>query len=357
MFNDLKNGILNSPVGAVGSGIYNTIAGATGMSKLNKTNPNQSTTRQLNYGGQRYDIVGTQADVNKAKGYLDYQNRMMGVANDADTGGDTRLSRTLDDGGAGAAAAAEAAGRASALSEIDRILGNIGTKRDQGLSRLGASYGDAEARLNRDRQLAMEGYQEQRGVNEKDKLRGTEQVDQFANNSYSNLRRLLLGGNAGSSSVMRELVPQLVSKAAGQRRQGVFDTYGENEVGIDKAQTAATRQFDESGEDLRNQRRNAEESFTRSILEQEQDLIRQKQGLGGLDLGTANAQIAQRDAQLNNLFSQFAPQFSAKTVSAEKPELGKYTIDQAAVRQGQGQYPSETAYYLPALRKKQQGQL
>lgn len=275
-------------------------------------------------------------------------NTDLGGAADGTTG-------PLQNNGYDAAGAAEAAGRASALSEIERILGSIGTKRDQGLSRIGASYGDTEARLNRDRQLAMEGYQEQRGLNEKDKLRGTEQVDQFANNSYSNLRRLLLGGNAGSSSVMRELVPQLVSKAAGQRRQGVFDTYGENELGIDKAQTAATRQFDESGEDLRNQRRSAEESFQRSILEQEQDLIRQKQGLGGLDLGTANAQIAQRDAQLNALFSQFAPQFSAKTVSAERPELGKYTIDQAAVRQGQGQYPSETAYYLPALRKKQEG--
>ena len=269
---------------------------------------------------------------------------------------DSQPSGALQDGGYDAAGAQAAAGRASALSEIDRILGGIGTKRDQGLSRLGASYGDSEARLSRDRELAMQGYGEQRQENEGAKLRGTEQVDQFANNSYSNLRRLLLGANAGGSSVARELVPQIVSKAAGQRRQGVFDTYGDNEVGIDKAQTAATRQFDESGEDLRNQRRSAEESFQRSILEQEQDLIRQKQGLGGLDLGTANAQIAQRDAQLNNLFSQFAPQFSAKTVSTEKPDLGKYTVDRAAVRQGQGQFPSATAYYLPALRKKQQGQ-
>jgi len=250
---------------------------------------------------------------------------------------------------------AAAAGRASALSEIDRILGNIGTKRDQGLSRLGASYGDSEARLNRDRQLAMEGYQEQRGVNEKDKLRGTEQVDQFANNSFSNLRRLLLGGNAGSSSVMRELVPQLVSKAAGQRRQGVFETYGENEKGIDSAQENATTQYKWAEEDLANQRRDRERDFLDSIYTQEQDLIRQKQGLGGLDLGSANAQIAQRQASLDALFNQYAPQFSAKTVNAERPELGKYTIDQAAVRQGQGQYPSETAYYLPALRKKQEG--
>ncbi len=258
-------------------------------------------------------------------------------------------------GGYDPAAAAAAAQRASALSEIDRILGGIGTKRDQGLSRLGASYGDSEARLNAQRQAAMSSYDKQRQENEGDKLRGTEQVDQFANNTYSNLRRMLAGMNAGSSSAMRELVPQVVSKAAGQRRQGVFDTYGKNETGIDDAAAQTTQDFDWSAEDLKNQRRGAEESFLRSIYEQEQDLTRQKQGLGGLDLGTANAQIAAKDAQLNALFGQYAPQFSAKTVAPTTTDLGKYTIDKAAVRQGQGQYPSETAYYLPALRKKQEG--
>lgn len=263
-----------------------------------------------------------------------------------------------DGGGSGTydpEAAAAAAQRASALSEINRILGNVNTQRDQGLARLGASFGDAEARLNRDRATAMQGYTDQRGENEADKLRGTEQVDQFANNSYSNLRRLLLGANAGGSSVARELVPQIVSKAAGQRRQGVFDTYGANEGNIDKAQELATVGFTDAAEDLGNQRRNSEESFRRSILEQEQDLIRQQRELGGIDPGAASAQIASRDAQLNALFNQFAPTFSQKAVTANKADTSKYTVDRAAVRQGGGQYPSETAYYLPALRKKQQG--
>jgi hypothetical protein len=258
-------------------------------------------------------------------------------------------------GGYDPAAAQAAAQRASALSEINRILGNVNTQRDQGLARLGASFGSSAQRLNEDRQRALGGYDEQSKQNEGDKLRGTEQVDQFANNSYSNLRRLLLGANAGGSSVARELVPQIVSKAAGQRRQGVFDTYADNEGGIEMARNDAITQFDRSAEDLENQRRNSEESFRRSILEQEQDLIRQQRELGGIDPGAASAQISSRDAQLNALFSQFAPQFSAKAVNLQKPELGKYAVDRAAVQQGQGQFPGETAYYLPALRKKQQG--
>lgn len=298
-------------------------------------------------------IVGTQDDANRAQGYIDYENKM--VKNFANQPKSATTSGPVADSGYDAAGAAEAAQRASALSEIDRILGGIGTKRDQGLSRLNSTFGDNQARLNYEKEMAMRGYADQRGENEKAKLRGTEQVDQFANNTYSNLRRMLSGMNAGSSSAMRELVPQVVSKAAGQRRQGVFETYGENEKGIDSAQENATTQYKWAEEDLANQRRDRERDFLDSIYTQEQDLIRQKQGLGGLDLGSANAQIAQRQASLDALFNQYAPQFSAKTVSAERPELGKYTIDQAAVRQGQGQYPSETAYYLPALRKKQEG--
>jgi len=250
---------------------------------------------------------------------------------------------------------AAAAGRASALSEIDRILGNVNTQRDQGLARLGASYDNEANKLARDKQLALRGYADQREENEGNKLRGTEQVDQFANNSYSNLRRLLLGANAGGSSVARELVPQIVSKAAGQRRQGVFDTYGQNEGAIDKSQESALIGFGDAEETLSRERGSAEESFRRSVLEQEQDLIRQQRELGGIDPGAASAQIASRDAQLNALFNQFAPKFTAKTVDTTRPDLGKYTVDRAAVQQGKGQYPGETAYYLPALRKKQQG--
>jgi hypothetical protein len=312
-------------------------------------------------GGGEYGLSEAIKDPTRSVFTATKSNLSKGPAGSTQQSNTSQQTNTTKDtsgplGGGGDPAAAQAAAqRASALAEINRILGNIGTQRDQGLARLGASFGDAEARLNRDRATAMQGYTDQRGENEADKLRGTEQVDQFANNSYSNLRRLLLGANAGGSSVARELVPQIVSKAAGQRRQGVFDTYGANEGNIDKAQELATVGFTDAAEDLGNQRRNSEESFRRSILEQEQDLIRQQRELGGIDPGAASAQIASRDAQLNALFNQFAPTFSQKAVTANKADTSKYTVDRAAVQQGQGQFPGETAYYLPALRKKQEG--
>lgn len=253
-----------------------------------------------------------------------------------------------------AAAAAAAAEKQSAIDQLNRILGNIGVQRDQGIQRLDQSYGTSNQRLNEDRQRAMLGYDEQSGQNEKAKLRGTEQVDSFANSSYNNLARILQGANAGSSSVMRDLVPQLVSKSAGTRRQGVFNTYGENQGEIDMARSDATTQFDRSRDDLELQRNQQKESFLRSILESEQDIYGQLQGLqSGGAASAAKAAADSRNAQLNALFTQFNPQLTAKAVNLKAPELGKYTVDPAVIKQG-GNSPAETAYYLPGIKKKQQ---
>lgn len=253
------------------------------------------------------------------------------------------------------------------INELNRILGNIAVGRDQGLSRLGSSFNTAKTRLGEDRTRAMTGYEQQDLQNSTEKLRGTEQVDQYAGSSYNSLQNILRGANAGNSSVARELIPQLVSKAAGSRRQGVFNTFGENQQGIDLARQDATTQFDRSEYDLGEQRKRSEEDFLRSILESEQDIysqIRQAQeakaqaagrgyaGAMAASAGSRNA-ISARDAQLNNLFNSYAPSLAPAAVNLKTPELGQYTVDKAAIQAG-GNTPAETAYYLPQLRKRQE---
>lgn len=253
-----------------------------------------------------------------------------------------------------AAAAAAAAEKQSAIDQLNRILGNIGVQRDQGVQRLDTSYTNSRSRLDDDRSRAMLGYDNQSQQNEREKLRGTQQVDSFANSSYNNLSRILQGANAGNSSVMRDLVPQLVSKAAGQRRQGVFNTYGDNQLGIDAARNDAEDQFKESGEDLDLQRKTQKESFLRSILESEQDIYGQLQGLqSGGAASAAKAAADSRNAQLNALFTQFQPTLNSRAVNLKTPDISKYTIDPAVIKQG-GNSPAETAYYLPGIKKKQQ---
>jgi len=253
------------------------------------------------------------------------------------------------------------------INELNRILGSIGVGRDQGLARLNASFGTAKNRLDEDRTRAFEGYNQQDLQNSTEKLRGTEQVDQYAGSSYNSLQNILRGANAGNSSVARELIPQLVSKAAGQRRQGVFNTFGENQQGIDVARQDATRDFTRADEDLVDQRKRTEEDFIRSIIESERDIASQiaqaqkdralasGRGYAGAMAASAGtrSQIANRDAQLNNLFNTYQPSLREATVSTKTPELGKYTVDKAAI-QGGGNTPAESAYYLPQLKKKQE---
>lgn len=256
-------------------------------------------------------------------------------------------------GGGGAAAAQAAAERSAAIAQLQRILGNISGQRDQGIQRLDQAYGTSSQRLNEDRERAMLGYGEQDKQNEGEKLRGTEQVDSFANKSYSNLQRLLQGAGAGNSSVARELVPQLVSKSAGTRRQGVFDTFADNQGTIDLARNDAITQFDRSRDDLELQRNQQKESFLRNILESEQDIYGQLAGLqSGGNAAAARAAADARNASLNSLFSQFNPQLSAKAVNLQTPDIAKYAVDQAAAARGGGSLPTETSYYLPALKKK-----
>jgi hypothetical protein len=253
------------------------------------------------------------------------------------------------------------------IDQINRLLGNIGVQRDQGNQRLESSFNDQNARLSEQEAKAMADYDQQQIKNGQQKQRGVEQVDNFANNSYNSLQALLRGGNAANSSVGRSLVPQLVSKSAGTRRQGVFDTAGENEQAIVSARGDAKDQFGYSKQDLMNQKRAQQEQFMQGILGQEQDLLGKRGGLESQRAAATGAgyeaarnaaagtrgEIDSRTAQLNALFGQFAPTFNARAVNLKTPELSQFQVDQAQIR-GDQSTPGETRAYLPALKKRQQ---
>jgi hypothetical protein len=215
----------------------------------------------------------------------------------------------------------------------------------------------------------MNGYDEQGVSNAQDKQKGVESVDQFANNSFNSLQRLLQGANAGNSSVARELIPYLVSKGAGQRRQGVFDQAGKNDQAIASARADATDQYNMSNEDLGNQRKQQEQNFRQSILQKQNELAAQKSALQtqgalatGADYASAKAAaastqagMADRTAQLSALFGQFQPTYTERQMNLKTPELGQFVVDKANIQsQGQGT-PAESSYYMNQLKKKQQG--
>lgn len=253
------------------------------------------------------------------------------------------------------------------IDYINRLLGNLNTQRDAGLNRLEGSYNDAKNRLNEQKQKTMAGYDEQSLRNTQQRGRGLEQVDQFANNSYNSLQRLLAGAGAGNSSVARELVPMLVSQAAGTRRQGVIDTAGENEAAIANARKDAETEYGYSFQDMDNQYRDQRKDFLSGLLGQEQDYINKrmqaeaaKAAASGAGYAAARAATAQsradldnRTAQLNALFAQYAPSFTTRATNLKGVDLAGYQVDPALIG-GDQSIAQQNRYYLPQIRKREE---
>lgn len=268
-------------------------------------------------------------------------------------------SRTSGTGGSGSGTgAAPAAPTASQLQieQINRLLGILGSQQSSGEQAIDTGYESQRSRLADQQTKAMSGYQDQFLKNDQNKQRGVEQVDDFAYNSFNSLQSLLRGANAGDSSVARQLVPQVVSKGAGTRRKGVFDTAGENAQAITMAKGDAEDQFRYGQEDLINQRNSQKGDFLRGIEEQRLDLLGKRLGMEA-DSGAAtdgtSAELNARTGQLQALFGQYAPTYTARAMNLKTPELGQYQVDPAAIRQNQG-LPAETRAYLPQIKKKQE---
>jgi len=254
------------------------------------------------------------------------------------------------------------------INNLNSLLGLTNTQRDAGLANLQGSFDQQTQRQNDQRTKTMNGYDAQSVQSGQDKQRGVEQVDQFANNSYNSLQRLLQGGNAGNSSVGRELIPYLISKGAGQRRQGVFDQAGKNDQAIASARGDATDQYNMAAEDLGNQRKSQEQTFREGILNKQNELDSQKRTLqmqsaqasgAGYNAARAAGEASQnsindRMGQLNALFGQYKPTFTSRAMNLTTPSLGQYTVDPAQINANQN-LPSESRYYLPQLKKKQEG--
>lgn len=243
----------------------------------------------------------------------------------------------------------------SQIDQINRLLGVIDSQGQAGLGRLDSSYNDTKTRLGEQKAKTMDRYGQQYITNDKDKQRGIEQVDDFAKTSYNSLQRLLQGANAGNSSVGRTLMPYLVNKGASSRRQGVFDTAGENQREIDMAKGDAEDQFRYAFQDTDNQYNEQKQGFLSNIEQQKMDLLAKKLGLeqdAGLATAGTEAELNSRTAALQSLFGQYAPSFTARAMNLKTPELGKYTLDPGQIKLGQNQ--GSGSYYTNPIKKRQE---
>lgn len=291
--------------------------------------------------------------------------------NDSPVTNDSPVYGSYTGGGSAASqysAADEQAAYDDQIRALEQLLGYTNTQRDAGLASMIDRFNSEKRTLDDQRARAMEGYRVKETENAQAKERGLGEVDSFANSSYRNLQRLLQGGNAGSSSVARELMPYLVSKAATTRRTGVFDTSGQNARNIDMAKGDAEYQYGMNVQDLENNRKSSEQAFRENILNKQNELggsLRDLQIKRAMANGkgyaaaraagdAAQAGITDRQNQLASLFGQYKPTFTAKAMNTKTPELGKYTVDQAAINNSDKNLPAESSYYQTMLKKKQE---
>ncbi len=258
------------------------------------------------------------------------------------------------DGGYDAEAAQRAAETSDALrayadreNALRALLGRAGTTRQTGLTKIGDEY-------TANKTTGLAGYEDQRVFNTKDRLSNVDRINQKAQTGYNSLRRIL--GMSGSANQSAKLgIGQAVSKVASQDRAGAFDTSGRNERGIDIAQNTWLT-------DLNKRKADAEYNLEQDILGQEQDIYgdlgtiagqrAQLQG-GNYDAIAAaqapyQAEISNRDNILSGLYEKYRPTLNAV---AERPELGKYTVDRAAINANQ-QQAGDYSPYSQLLRKR-----
>lgn len=334
-----------------------------------------STSNGTNYAGTPITAVESVTDTPEMTPY--WFNTQSGQVMD----GDQQVTNLTYPSPAGIQAQQQAQAKAQAQNDekaywqdqtdyLNSLLGSVRGKLGTGLSNIANKFSQTTSDINDQESKANRDYMMSRQNNEAEKQKGVQGVDNFANNSFTSLQRLLQGGNAGRSSVARDLIPTLVARSAGARRQGVYDTAGKNEMGIDIAQEDTASQLAKTRRDAEAERLAREESFKTGITQQEQDILNKLYSsttnldmAGGDSYETARnnrqnyrQEADSKNAYLDQLFNQYAiPAFNANPVTSKVPELSKYTVDPAKIQSQTGGVSSEFLPYLPSAKKKAMG--
>jgi len=244
---------------------------------------------------------------------------------------------------------AEKASYQDIIDNLSKLLGYSATKREQGVKSISDEFANTQALQNKT-------YDTQKLQNVQNKEKGYNEVGNFANTSYNNLKRLLQGANAGRSSVGQVLAPYMVGRSADTRRKAVTDTAGENERNIDTAQA-------DSNQSISNQKLKSLQDFENSMLGTMNDLESQKRTAqlsydmaNGLNYGQARdkaanltSNINNRYLELSNLFNKYKPNYEIK----EAPALSTYQVDPAQIKANQNN-PSGSDFYLNQLKRKKE---
>lgn len=236
-------------------------------------------------------------------------------------------------------------------SNLQRLLGSLGTQKQQGLQKLSDSY-------NNEKQAGELQYEQQVKDNTRQKLSAFNKVDANARTAYNSLKRLLGLSGGPNQSALKFAAPDAIARVASQERGDQVENYALNDRNIENAKTSFLQ-------DLLNKKNERESDFLKGIMSQEQsinsdlgDIAAQRAQVNGGNYEAIRAArspfqnvINQRQSDIDNLFNQYNTPFNANKQLAT---LNQFNVDKAAVNANQAQGQADYSPYQQPLRKKLQ---
>jgi len=234
---------------------------------------------------------------------------------------------------------------------LRRLLGSLGTQRDQGIQKLSDSY-------NSEKLAGENQYNQQGEDNTRQKMGALDKVDTNARTAYNSLRRLLGLSGSANQSALKFAAPSAIARVASGERNDQIENFGLNERNITNARQTFL-------DDLDAKKKERESEFLKGIASQEQSLnsdlgdiaARRVQNNGG-DYAAVRAarspfqaSIDAKQAEIDGLFNKYNTPFNANKTLAT---LNQFNVDKAAINANRNSGNADYSPYAQPLRKKLQ---
>lgn len=248
-------------------------------------------------------------------------------------------------------------------NQLQNQIGQLDRQQEIGLGNIGNSYNLGRNRLDQQKGVARRDYDTGVQNNQRSYLNTRNGIMQNSRATTNALQRLLGINGAGNSSAAFEQAPYAVGLQASQNLSGAQNTYGTNYQSLDTGWQDTERSYNNSVQDLDNQKYQQENSLRSGIAQTRASLLDkianarvQAKVAGGASYESARAARTPFQEQINSLLGQITgygqqyanPVLRTGDVAYKAPELGQYNLGQFGIGNGQ-QAPGAQSDLNPAF--------
>jgi hypothetical protein len=267
--------------------------------------------------------------------------------------------------GGGADNSYDIAGIDAQANQLRSFLDGSGRRLDEGMAGINDDATRLRNKNNLDRSRTAEDFglrTEDTQHNKDGKLDGIDTRARVQSNSLRNL----VGRAAGSgSSAYQIAVPDAVTREASVDREGVQEDFGANFRDLGLARKRADEDYAGVDEDINHQVNDKTKALKEGVMSAQNDatasmadLARRKAALQSGNVKAAgagyDAEIAARQAAMDQLFGQYRTPITAKAVQVDTPQLRDYVDNGAAVGMDSSGAAPGTSPYSPFIKKRQE---